>query len=94
MAKGKKKRNIVLIVAFALFTSYIGYHFVTLQLQISEQKAELAQLQQQCEETEISNEELNDILENGGERDYMEKIARDNGYVEPDERVFVDISGS
>ena len=93
--KGKKKRNIVLVFALLLFVSYIGYHFVTLQIHINEQKEALAQLQQLCAEKKISNEELNDILENGGEVEYIKKIARDKlNYVNPDERVFVDISGS
>ena len=42
----------------------------------------------------MSNEELENILENGGESVYKEKIARENGYVKPDERLFVDISGN
>lgn len=94
MAKGKKRKNIVLIVAFALFVSYFGYQFVTLQLHIKEQEAILAQTQQKNEDTEIANEELSNAVENGDEHDYLEKKAREEGYVQPDERVFVDISGN
>lgn len=95
MARAKKRKNIVLIIAFAIFASYIGYHFISLQIHINEQQNALAQLQQLCAEKKISNEELNNILENGGEVEYIKKIARDQlNYVDPDERVFVDISGN
>lgn len=94
MVKGKKRKNVVLIIAFVVFASYIGYHFISLQLHINEQKEALAALQQLCAEKKISNEELNHILENGGEIEYIKKIARESGYVDSDERVFVDISGN
>ena len=94
MARGKKRRNVVLTVAFVIFASYIGYQYISLQMHIHEQKEALATLQQLCAEKKISNEELNHILENGQEIEYIQKIARENGYVDSDERVFVDISGN
>lgn len=98
MAKEKTRKvriGFILIFAFILFIVYIGYHFITLQLQLNKDKNTLAQTKQKCTEMKEANDELNDILENDGEIDYIEKIAKDKlGYVNPDERVFIDISGN
>lgn len=92
--KTKKKKSLLMFLAFLIFALYMGYHFVTVQLAINEQNNTLAALQEQCEDQKMANEELENILENGGEAVYKEKIARENGYVKPDERLFVDISGN
>ena len=94
MVRGKKRKNIVLIIAFAIFTCYIGYELISLQIHIHQQNEALATLQQLCAEKKISNEELNHILENGDVVEYVEKIARENGYVDPDEQIYIDISGN
>lgn len=92
--KTKKKKSLLMFLAFLIFVLYMGYHFVTVQLAINEQNNTLATLQEQCENQKMANEELENILDNGGEAVYKEKIARDNGYAKPDERLFVDISGN
>ena len=92
MAKIKKGKRILLFFAFLIFIVYIAYHFISLQLHINEQKSLYAQIQQEISEQKLANEELTYILENGGEAGYLEGIARELGYVDPEERVFVDIS--
>ncbi len=92
MIKVKKKKKLLLFFAFLIFVVYIAYHFVTLQIGIHEQNALYAQKQQEISEQQLEIDELNYILENGGEAGYLEKIARSMGYVDPEERVFVDIS--
>ncbi len=92
MIKVKKKKKFLLFFAFLIFVIYIGYHFVTLQINIYEQKTLYAQKQAEISDQQLEIDELNYILENGGEAGYLEKIARSMGYVDPQERVFVDIS--
>ena len=92
--KKKKRRSLLLFFAFLVFVLYMGYHFVTVQLELNAQNNALTALQEQCEDQKLANEELENILKNGGEAVYKEKIARENGYVKPDERLFVDISGN
>ena len=52
-------------------------------------------LEQQNEEQRIANKELERILSDGTEEEYIERIAREQlGFAYPEEQVLVDISGS
>ena len=56
---------------------------------------QLAALEQQNEEQRIANKELERILSDGTEEEYIERIAREQlGFAYPEEQVLVDISGS
>ena len=56
---------------------------------------QLALLEQQNEEQRIANKELERILSDGAEEEYIERIAREQlGFAYPEEQVLVDISVS
>ena len=60
-----------------------------------ENREQLAALEQQNEEQRIANKELERILSDGTEEEYIERIAREQlGFAYPEEQVLVDISGS
>lgn len=72
-----------------------GYLFFTLvrcQVTISSKQQELVSMQTQLTNQLASNEELSRALDDG-EDAIIERIAREQGYARPNERVFVDISG-
>ena len=55
----------------------------------------LAAIEQQNEEQRIANKELERMLSDGTEEEYIERIAREKlGYAYPEEQVLIDISGS
>ena len=92
--KTKKRKTSCLLAlgAFAL-EGYFAITLIQLQIQISEKKETLAQVQAQYNEKIAENEELEKIVEDGNEDEYMERIARDSlGYVKPSEKVYYDIS--
>ena len=65
------------------------------QIDVMAKRQELADLQRQCQEQILKNEQLSNMLENENEAEYVERIARDQfGYAYPDERIYVDVSGS
>ena len=65
------------------------------QVSISSKQQALASVQQQLEQQQAENEELERVLTSGSEEEIVERVARDRlGYARPDERVFVDVSGS
>ena len=50
---------------------------------------------QACEEQRAYNEEIEEILSREDDSEYIERVAREKlGYAYPDERVYIDISGS
>lgn len=78
--------------AFAL-AGYFAITLIQLQIEISEKKETLAQVQAQYNEKIAENEELEKVIEGGNEDEYIARIARDSlGYVKPGEKVYYDIS--
>ena len=93
--KEKAKKDIFLRLAVVAFGVYTIATLVTQQIEIREQKAYLENIQQQCEAQEMENLEVERLLSQGDDESYVEKVARDKlDYAYPDEKVFVDASGS
>lgn len=96
MGKSKKTRKSFLGRVCALvFACYFAFVILGLQIEISQRKARLDELEQKIEQQFIENAELKRILANGTDEEYVERIAREKlGFAYPDERVLVDVSGS
>ena len=94
MAKAKAKKNTLLRVSVILFLLYVVISLVQIQGSIQKNREQLAALEQQNEEQRIAKE-LERILSDGTEEEYIERIAREQlGFAYPEEQVLVDISGS
>jgi cell division protein FtsB len=75
--------------------AYAAVLLIDLQVTLASRKQELAELQQKYEEKRIANKELELQLQQGMDEEYVERIAREKlDYVAPDEKVYIDISGS
>ncbi|MBQ2651427.1 MAG: septum formation initiator family protein [Clostridia bacterium] len=75
------------------FSVYAAFTLVSLQLQIREKEKKMAVLQAAIDQQELENRQIQDILDNADDTEYIAEIAREKlGYVAPGERVFVDIS--
>ena len=80
---------------FVLAGALCGYLFFLLiqyQVSIASKQQELQSLQDQLTAQETTNAELSSTLDQGDSA-IIERYAREQGYVRPNERVFVDISG-
>ena len=76
-----------------VFAVYAVYTIVSLQLQIKDKKAEGTELRSAVEEQQLKNAEIESIIENSDDPEYIAKIARDKlGYISPGEKVFVNIT--
>lgn len=89
-----RKRSIILrlgIFAFAVFMVVtMGQH----QAELIKKQDQLKSARQRLEATELKVQELQNLLENGQESDFIERVARERlGYVYSDEEVYTDISG-
>ena len=68
--------------------------FISVQMDIVSKRQQLENLTQQVQAQQAENQELQRIVEAGDEAAYMERMAREKlGYVRPDERVYIDMSG-
>ena len=78
---------VFLIICGSLFINLVQY-----QVSIASKQQELQSVQNQLSAQLTENAELSGTLEQG-ESAIIERYAREQGYVRPNERVFVDISG-
>ena len=90
---GKYKAIAALIVF--LLASYTVYSMVSLQAELSQAKAQLEEKKAAIEQQTLENEQLLDLLENGSEKDLIERVAREKlGYAYAGEEIFENISGN
>lgn len=79
----------------AVIVALCGYLFINVlqcQMTISTKRQELDSIQTELSEQQAQNEELSRSLDDD-EDAIIERIAREQGYARPNERVFYDIGG-
>ena len=92
-AKYRRARLLFAAVVMALAV-YFGYSIIRSSVQIREEKAKLAVLQEEVERQQLLNDELQRLLDDGDTSQQMERIARERlGYAKPGERLYVDAAG-
>lgn len=90
-AKSGKFNKVMLILAPLLITALVicVYNFISIQVEISQKKEELAKLTAQVTEVENDNKMLGRYSEEQYKVEYIETIARDKlGYAKPEERIY------
>ncbi|MBQ6823738.1 MAG: septum formation initiator family protein [Clostridia bacterium] len=92
----RKKMNPVirglLIVGLVYLAGNMLLTTIKIQGQIKEKKTELDAVNQEISSQSVKNEELNDIFNGKVDKEYWEKIAREQGYVMDGEQVFENIT--
>lgn len=89
-----KKKNVILKVAFVLFAVYIAVTLINLQVEMTRKNQELTAIKAEQKEQQLKNEDIERLLEEDNDSEYIERVARDKlGYAKPNERIFVNGSG-
>ena len=92
--KEKPRKSIILRAVLFIFAIYISYTLISLEINLINSKLELKKQETILAEKTIKVEELTRLLEEGDEKELIEKAARERlGYVYPNEQVFIDPSG-
>lgn len=89
---GKKKRknfpNFLFKTVLFLGLCYVAFSLIQIQVQISEDKAELNRINSKLSVVQQENQVLGHFTNGENINQYVEKIAREKlGYAKPDERV-------
>lgn len=88
-----RKHSIILAVLFCALVCYFVATLISLQMQVRAQENTVEDLKAQYQQQLDDNSELQRLIEEGNESEYIEKIAREQyGYAKPDERVYYDSS--
>ena len=93
VAVKKKKKNMVLRVAFILLTLYIAVSLLSVQIEKSRKMQVLEDTKAARIEEELKNQELNRMLGAENNDELIEQLARDQGYVYDDEVLYTDGTG-
>ena len=95
---GRVKINIkrmAVCAAVFLFIVYFICAVIGQQVRLNRKNDEIAALNENIEAASRETERLNKELENVNDPEYLERMAREKlGMVTPNERVYIDLSGS
>ena len=95
MKAKKSKVNRIVNVAIAAMICYVAVSLLVLQADISSYRRRLSDLEAQCEEQQVQNDEMESLLKKGSDFDYIVKMAREKlGLIFSDEQVFYDAAGN
>lgn len=94
LKKRNKKTSVIFNIIFFVLIIFIIFSFVSLFTQLGNKKNELSDIQNKISEQKTNNDELDSVLDNGKDKEYIEKTAREKlGFVSADERVYYDTAG-
>lgn len=88
----KEKQNIVFRIAVAALLVWVIVSLFQLQIEISDKRAALADLNAQIVAQQRINEELEG--ENANDEQYLEQQARNKGLAKPGEIIYKEIPGN
>ena len=87
-----KKTILIIKAVLAIAVVYLLYVFIGLQVKINAKKQQINDYNTKIAEITSENERLTGILDAEIDEEYVEKVARDMGYVNQDEKVYESIS--
>lgn len=89
----KRKHSFILTVCFIAALIAFSILLISINKQIGESRAQLAQVQAQHDQIAAENAQLQNEVDSGSQDDYIERIAREKyGYIKPGDRVYQDIA--
>ena len=90
MKSSRKTRRIIIAVAvvlvFVLFVVVLVNRVITLH----DQSETISSLQSDYDKISEDNSRIEETISAGEDESYMEDMARQDGYVKPEERVYID----
>ncbi len=96
MAKTRQNKglgsSLVVKIVLLLFIAYSVVNLTSAQIRLSKKNQQLAELQVKEQELQLTNTQLQSLLDEGSYEDMLERALRENGYVRSDEKVYTDIN--
>ena len=76
------------VIALCFSVALVMY----LKADISSKQAELQQLKAELQDIELQNDEIEYLINDADEAELFEHLARERGYVYPDEKIFYNVT--
>ncbi len=93
-SKKKPMGGFILKIVLLLFIVYSIISLTITQINLSQNRQKLAELESKQQELQLNNDQLKALLDEGSYEDLIERALRENGYVRSDEKVYTDITGN
>ena len=90
----RKRGSLILRICIFAFVVYAMVHLIDMQINMTSRRRQLVELEQRVETQRIANRELERQLALTMDGQYIERFAREEGFIAPNEIVYIDISGS
>lgn len=82
--------NIIFKIFAGCFICYVLFTLVSLQVEIVQKRRENAELKNKIENQEITNEEIQKILDESDKEELIRLFAENQGYAYHGEKIFID----
>ena len=79
---------LLLLIVYSLISLTVS------QINLSQNRQKLAELEAKQQELQLSYDQLTALLDEDSYDDLIERVLRENGYVRSDEKVYTDITGN
>ena len=96
MKQKTKKTNgrFIFKIVLLLLIVYSLISLTVSQINLSQNRQKLAELEAKQQELQLSYDQLTALLDEDSYDDLIERVLRENGYVRSDEKVYTDITGN
>ena len=86
------KHSKILVALSSFLLIFAVVFFAVLQKSVSSKQAELEVLREQLQELQEENSELEYLINEADEAELFEHLARERGYVYPDEKIYYNVT--
>lgn len=92
MSKLFGRRSVLLLFVVIFILSFSVAFYVFLRVRLRGREEELANLQAQIEQVQNDNDNISYLINEADADELYEHLARERGYVYPDEKVYYDVT--
>lgn len=92
VTKTTGRRSIILVFFVIAILSFSLGLFAWLNIDTNDKQVQLDSLNAQLEQLQQQNQEMDYLINNADEAELYEHLARERGYVYPDEKVYYDVT--
>ena len=87
-----KRAGFLTKIVVLVLLIYMALSFIEIRGKIQGVQTQRDDLSRQVTDQRLENQKLADAIANSGDPEMQEQVARDRGYVEKDETLFVDVA--
>ena len=88
-----KRAGLLTKLVIVVLLVYLATSLLDLRGQIQSAQTEQAALAAQVSQLQLTNQQLQDAIDNSDDPETLERVAREKGYVKQGETLYIDVAG-